>query len=249
MKAIDVQGVTIHFDKQPALWDVSFSLPPGVLAAVVGPNGAGKSSLIKAMLGLIPLVSGKIAFKEESSKSARQKVAYVPQKEAVDWDFPITVEEVVLMGAYGRLGFFKRPSKRDKKEAFELLKQLGMGSLAKRPIHELSGGQQQRVFVARALMQKADIYLMDEPFVGVDKTTEQLLLEIFQNLKNEGKTLLIVHHDLASLKSTFSHVILLNRRLVAAGKTEEVLTKDNIEQTFGSLPRLFDMLTEESHAL
>lgn len=249
MSNITVQGVTVHFDRQPALWDVSFSLPEGALVAIIGPNGAGKSTLVKAMMGLIPMVSGTVHFQEEPLAAKRQSVAYVPQKETVDWDFPITVKEVVLMGSYGRLGFLRRPSRADKEEAHRMLERLGMADLANRPIHDLSGGQQQRVFVARALMQKPSIYLMDEPFAGIDKATEQLLIEIFLSLKAEGKTVMIVHHDLNSLKGTFDHLILLNRRLVAAGRIEDVFTKENLEQTFGNLPGLFDRLTEESHAL
>lgn len=242
MNSLQVEGLTVHFEKQPVLWDINFTLTKGTLTAIVGPNGAGKSTLIRAAMGLIPLVSGHISFFQKPLKSVRHRVAYIPQRESVDWDFPITVLEVVLMGAYGRLGLFKRPSSRDNEEAFALLKQIGMADLAHRAISELSGGQQQRVFIARALLQKADLYLMDEPFAGIDKTTEELLVTILQDLKEKDKTVVIVHHDLATLQTYFDHVLLLNKRLVAFGKTRTVLTDENIRLAFGSQPKVFSAL-------
>lgn len=246
MKSLHVEALTVHFAKQPALWDINFSLESGTLTAIVGPNGAGKSTLIKAAMGLVPKVSGRITFFESALKAVKNRVAYVPQRESVDWDFPITVEEVVQMGCYGRLGLCRRPSAKDRRQTGELLERLGMKDLAKRAISELSGGQQQRVFIARALLQEADIYLMDEPFMGIDKTTEELLITIFKELCATGKTVIVVHHDLATLESYFDHIVLLNKRLVACGLTKEVLTDDNIRKAFGSQPRVFDRIIHES---
>lgn len=242
MHSLQIKGLTVHFEKQPALWDINFAIPQGSLTAIVGPNGAGKSTLIKAAMGLIPLVSGHVLFFDKSLSKMKQKVAYVPQRESVDWDFPITVLEVVMMGCYGRLGLFRRPKAHHKKEALALLERLHMKELSSKSIQELSGGQQQRVFIARALMQKADIYLMDEPFAGIDKTTEELIVFILEELKKEGKSVVIVHHDLATLERYFDHILLLNKRLVAFGKTADVLKGDNIRMAFGSQPKVFERI-------
>ncbi len=242
MTILHVESLTVHFEKQPALWDINFSIDKGSITAVVGPNGAGKSTLIKACMGLVPLVNGQIRFFKKKLPKVRARVSYVPQKESVDWDFPITVLEVVMMGCYGRLGLFRRPNALDKKEAYELLERLQMGDFTSKSIQELSGGQQQRVFIARALMQKADLYLMDEPFAGIDKTTEELIVAILKDLKRSGKSVVIVHHDLATLESYFDHILLINKRLVAFGTTAEVLKGGNIRMAFGSQPKIFERI-------
>jgi len=242
MTILHVKNLTVHFEKQPALWDINFSIDKGSITAVVGPNGAGKSTLIKACMGLIPLVNGQISFFEKKLSKVRSRVSYIPQRESVDWDFPITVLEVVMMGCYGRLGLFRRPTHLDKKEAHALLERLHMDPFASKSIQELSGGQQQRVFIARALMQKADLYLMDEPFAGIDKTTEELIVAILKDLKASGKSVVIVHHDLATLESYFDHILLINKRLVAFGKTAEVLKGENIRMAFGSQPKVFERI-------
>ncbi len=241
---IEVEGLSVHFNEKPVLWDLTFRIPAGTLVAIAGPNGAGKSTLLKAMLGLVRTSCGSVRFLGQPLKAVRTKVAYVPQRDSVDWDFPITGRGVVLMGCYGRLGIFRRPSQKEHAQADQLLSQLNMQSFADQPISSLSGGQKQRLFIARALMQGAEILLMDEPFAGVDKVTEELLIEQLSALRDEGKTILIVHHDLATLKRYFDSCILLNRRLIASGITAQVCTEENIQKTFGAQPKIFDAVTQ-----
>ncbi len=231
---IEVEDLTVAYDKKPVLWDIDLNIPESVLMAIVGPNGAGKTTLIKAMLDLIKPVSGTILFKGGTYKSQRKHIGYVPQSSSVDWDFPTNVLDVVLMGTYGKLGWFKRPRKKDKKEALEALKKVSMESFANRQISQLSGGQQQRVFLARALVQDADIYFMDEPLKGVDAKTERAIIILLKELKNKGKTLIVVHHDLRTVEEYFDYVVLLNTKIIADGPVNQVFTEENLEKTYRS---------------
>ncbi len=231
--AVSVRRLTVSYGEKPVLWDVNLEIPKGKLAAVIGPNGAGKSTLLKAVLGLIPKISGEIEF-EGKKELPRNTVGYVPQSESVDWDFPATVFEVVLMGRYGHLGLIKRPRKKDKEITANALAMVGMTEYSSRQIKELSGGQQQRVFLARALAQEADIYFMDEPFKGVDVQTERAIVDILKNLKEAGKTVIVVHHDLQTVKDYFDWVTLLNVRLVANGEAETVFDSKNVNRTYNT---------------
>lgn len=232
MKAVEAEELNINYGKKSILWDMSFQIPKGVLVGIIGPNGAGKSTLLKAALGLLKPLSGKI--------SLHGTVAYVPQRESVDWDFPITALEVVLMGRYGRLGLFGRPRKADREAAAAALEQVGMSAYADRQIGQLSGGQQQRLFIARALVQNADIFLLDEPFAGVDLATEKAIMALLRKQKELGKTILIVHHDLPSVEEYFDWTLLLNTRLLACGPVKETFTRENLALTFGKNQQLFD---------
>ena len=219
--AVEVEDMTVAYTTKPVLWDVDMKVPIGSLAAIVGPNGAGKSTLLKAMLGLLTVISGSVKFYIDHhlamDKKDYKKIAYVPQSGSVDWDFPTTVLDVVLMGRYGHLGWFKRPSKKDKELALSMIEKMGMSDYVNRQIRQLSGGQQQRVFLARALVQEADIYLMDEPFKGVDKTTEHAIISLLQEMKARGKTVIVVHHDLNTVPQYFDWVTMVNKQTVAYG--------------------------------
>ncbi len=231
--AIHVEDLTVAYHDKPVLWDIDWDVPTGVLMAVVGPNGAGKTTLIKTILGLIKPVAGKILFFGEPYPQVRQRIAYVPQRSSVDWDFPTTVLDVVLMGRYGRLGWIKRPTAADRQAALEALEKVGLQPFAHRQINRLSGGQQQRVFLARALIQEADLYLMDEPFQQVDATTEHAIVRILKELKNQQKTVVVVHHDLQTIREYFDWVTLLNVRKIACGPVDEVFTEENLRRTYG----------------
>ena len=231
--AIHVEDLTVAYHDKPVLWDVDWDVPVGVLMAVVGPNGAGKTTLIKTLLGLIKPVAGKILFFNQPYQQVRQRIAYVPQRTSVDWDFPTTVLDVVLMGRYGRLGWIKRPGAADRQAAMEALEKVGLQQFAHRQISRLSGGQQQRVFLARALTQEADLYLMDEPFQQVDATTEHAIVNILKELKKEQKTVVVVHHDLQTIREYFDWVTLLNVRKIACGPVDSVFTEENLRLTYG----------------
>lgn len=230
---LEVHDLTVSYDQRPVLWNVDMTVPEGSLVGIVGPNGAGKSTLIKAIMGLVPLSSGYVRLFDKKLEDVRQKVSYVPQRESVDWNFPTDVMDVVLMGRYGKRGLFKRTTSADKTAAREALEKMGMLEFRHRQIAELSGGQQQRVFLARALAQHADLYLMDEPFAGVDASTEASIIALLKELKEQGKTIMVVHHDLSSVKEYFDRVIMLNTRLVASGPTEEVFTDELLQETYG----------------
>jgi len=238
--ALQVSHLTVNYEKTPALWDISFSLPQGLLVGIIGPNGAGKSTLMKAALGLIKPVSGKIEFFGKPIHEVRQRIAYVPQRESVDWDFPVTVRDLVLMGRYGRLGLFRRPRQADYAAADHYLDLVDMLSYANRQISQLSGGQQQRVFLARALLQEADIYFMDEPFAGVDLATETVLIRLLQDLRSSGKTVLVVHHDLSTVERYFDWTLILNVRLIKCGPVEQTFTTDYLHMAYGKSYALFD---------
>lgn len=238
--ALQVHQLTVNYGKTPVLWDISLEIPKGKIVGIIGPNGAGKSTLIKAALGLLKPISGKIDFFGKPLKAMRLRVGYVPQREAVDWDFPITVRDLVLMGRYGRLGLFRWPRQADWVATDHYLAMVGMEQYANRQISQLSGGQQQRVFIARALLQEADIYFMDEPFAGVDLATETVIMDLLHQLKAKGKTIFVVHHDLNTVESYFDWVIMLNMRLVAYGGVKQVFTPQALLSTYGKSYALFD---------
>lgn len=233
--AIDVADLTAVYNELPVLWDVDVTVPAGVLMAIVGPNGAGKTTLIKCILGLIEPVAGQVLVQGASYQERRAAVAYVPQRGSVDWDFPTNVLDVVEMGRYGALGWIKRPGRKERQAAMEALEKVGMDGYAHRQISQLSGGQQQRVFLARALAQEAEIYLMDEPFQGVDATTERAIIEILRDLRASGKTVVAVHHDLQTVTEYFDWVTLLNVRKIESGPVEEVFTEENLRLTYGGM--------------
>ena len=230
---IEVHDLTVAYRRQPVLWDIDVVFPEGQLIAIVGPNGAGKSTLIKAIMGLAPLASGYVAIFGERTRKARGAIAYVPQRESVDWDFPTTAIDVVLMGRYGHLSVFGWPRQRDRDIAWECLDKVGMTEFAHRQISQLSGGQQQRVFLARALAQQARVYLMDEPFAGVDAATERTIAGLLAELRENGDTIVVVHHDLNTVPQYFGHVLMLNQRLVAHGAVDDVFTPENLRRTYG----------------
>ena len=241
---VEVHDMTVAYHRKPVLWDIDLVVPQGQLVGIVGPNGAGKSTLIKAILGLVPLASGKVEIFGKPYVQQRHLVGYVPQRETVDWDFPVTALDVVMMGTYGRLGWFRRPGAAERRLAMDCLEQVGMANYAQRQIRQLSGGQQQRVFLARALAQDAQIYFMDEPFAGVDATTEEAIVALLQRLRERGKTVLVVHHELQTVREYFDFLILLNLRLVAAGATELTFTKENLQRTYGGRLTILDEAAE-----
>ena len=234
--AVEVHDLTVAYGTKPVLWDIDLGIPTGKLAAIIGPNGAGKTTLIKAMVGLIKPVSGGVDFSDKKIENGKlkNKIAYVPQSGSVDWDFPATVLDVVTMGRYGHLGWFKRPGAADRNMALETLESVGMRDYASRQISQLSGGQQQRVFLARALIQQAEIYFMDEPFKGVDAQTEKSIVLLLKKLKEQGKTVIVVHHDLQTVTGYFDWVILINLRIVANGPVEEVFNEENLDLAYGN---------------
>ena len=231
--AIDITDLTVAYNEKPVLWDVDLAVPPGILMAIVGPNGAGKTTLIKAVLGLVRPAAGQVSVYGRPYPEQRRLVGYVPQRGSVDWDFPTDVLDVVMMGRYGALGWMRRPGATERRVALEALDQVGMRDYAGRQISQLSGGQQQRVFLARALAQDTQIYLMDEPFQGVDATTERAIVLLLQNLRAAGKTLLVVHHDLQTVPEYFDWVTMLNVRRIASGPVSDVFNEHNLRLTYG----------------
>ncbi|MDN6310905.1 MAG: metal ABC transporter ATP-binding protein [Flavobacteriaceae bacterium] len=231
--AIQIDDLTVAYDYKPVLWDIDLKVPEGVLMAIVGPNGAGKSTLIKSILGIIKPIAGSVTIFGKPYKKQVDKVAYVPQKGSVDWDFPTTALDVVMMGTYGSLGWIKRPGQKEKKASLEALEKVGMLEFKNRQISQLSGGQQQRIFLARALVQNASIYLMDEPFQGVDATTEKAIINILKELRKAGKTLIVVHHDLQTVPEYFNWVTFLNVKGIASGPVRDIFNDDNLTKTYG----------------
>jgi manganese/zinc/iron transport system ATP- binding protein len=237
--AVEVTDLTVAYGEKPVLWDVDLDVPRGVLMAIVGPNGAGKTTLMRAILGMVKPAAGQALVHGRPYAEQRRLVAYVPQRGTVDWDFPTSVLDVVLMGRYGRLGWVRRPGAVDRAAAREALEQVGMTELAGRQISQLSGGQQQRVFLARALVQGAEVYFMDEPFQGVDATTEKAIVELLRTLRAGGKTVVAVHHDLQTVPEYFDQVTLLNVRRIASGPVEECFTEENLRRTYGGRAAFF----------
>ena len=231
--ALETHDLTVTYHKRPVLYGVDLAIPEGNLVGIIGPNGAGKSTFIKAIMGVVPGASGWVKVFGKPLREMRHRVGYVPQRESVDWDFPVTVMDVALMGTYGTLGLFKRVGKKERIKASEALEKVGMLPYANRQIGNLSGGQQQRVFLARALAQDSDLYFMDQPFVGVDAATERAIIELLQEMRAQGKTVIVVHHDLQSAQQYFDMLMLLNMRLVACGKTEDIFTTELLQKTYG----------------
>ncbi|MFW2110013.1 manganese ABC transporter ATP-binding protein MntB [Bacillus spizizenii] len=248
MFPVELDNVTVAYHKKPVLQEISLQVPEGKLIGIIGPNGAGKSTLIKTILGLVPRASGDISIYGKDYKDQRTRIGYVPQRGSVDWDFPTNALDVVLMGRYGRIGLLKRPKKADVDMAKAALEKVGMLDYAKRQISQLSGGQQQRVFLARALCQDADIYFMDEPFAGVDAATERAIMTLLAELKEKGKTVLVVHHDLQTAEDYFDWILLLHLRKIAFGPSKNVFTIENLQKTYGGrLTFLKDKVLAEGH--
>lgn len=240
LASVSVHDLTVAYHRKPVLWDVDLDIPAGKLVAIIGPNGAGKSTLIKAVMDLVPRASGVITIYGEPFRAQRMRVAYVPQRETVDWDFPIDAIGVVTMGRYRKIGWCKPVRRQDKNRAMEALAKVGMTEYANRQISQLSGGQQQRVFLARALAQDAEIYFMDEPFASVDAATERAIVQVLRELRSLGKTVIVVHHDLQTVIEYFDHVIMLNMRVVAHGAVQDVFTNENLRKTYGGRLTLLD---------
>lgn len=240
-----VNDLTVAYHRKPVLWDIDLTLPEGKLIAVVGPNGAGKSTLIKAILGLVPRASGAVSIYGRPYEAQRHLVGYVPQRESVDWDFPVNAVDVVAMGTYRQIGWLKPVTRRHHHKALQELEKVGMAAYARRQISQLSGGQQQRVFLARALAQDAKLYFMDEPFAGVDVATEKAIIALLKELKSAGRTCVVVHHDLQTVPSYFDHVVLLNMRVVDAGPIDRVFTEENLKKTYGGKLTLLSQALHE----
>ncbi len=230
---LSVHAMTVAYHQRPVIWDVEYEAPAQALIAIVGPNGAGKSTFMKACLGIIPRATGLVEFWGKRFEEQRHRVGYVPQRESVDWDFPVSAIDVVCMGRYGMIGWFRRVSREHRSRAMECLEMVGLSDFAHRQINQLSGGQQQRVFLARALAQEASLYFMDEPFAGVDAATERSIVEILKQLKADGKTVIVVHHDLSTVADYFDNVVLLNTRIIAHGPVSSTFTNDNLRRTYG----------------
>jgi len=232
---LTLENITIAYQDKIVLENINATIPSGVLTAIIGPNGAGKSTLLKASLDLVEKKSGVAFFFNEKLDKVRKKVAYIPQRNSIDWDFPATVQDVVLMGLFPHKGLFKRITSKDKEKVHLALQQVDLQDFSSRQISQLSGGQQQRVFIARALVQEPELYLMDEPFAGVDVASESQILAILKSLVSSGKSVVVIHHDLETVSKYFSHILLLHKSIIAQGKTEQVMTQDNLKQAFGSL--------------
>jgi manganese/zinc/iron transport system ATP- binding protein len=241
---LSIHDMTVAYHRKPVLWDIDFDAPEGKLIGIVGPNGAGKSTLIKAALDLVSKASGRVLIYGEPYRRQRHLVGYVPQRESVDWDFPVSAQDVVTMGRYGKIGWFRRVGREHRKAALEALDRVGMSDYARRQISQLSGGQQQRVFLARALTQEASVYFMDEPFAGVDAATEKTIVSLLRELRSNGRTVIVVHHDLQTIPQYFDHVVLLNMRIVATGPVDEVFTEDNLRKTYGGRLTLLEQAAE-----
>ena len=248
---LEIHDLVVSYQHKPVLWNVDLTFPSGQLIGILGPNGAGKSTLLKAILGMLPPNSGWVKFWGQHLEQHRKRISYVPQRETVDWDFPISVQEVVMMGRYPHMGLFKQATSYDHEKVREALAQVDLLPLAQRQISQLSGGQQQRVFLARALAQGADLYFMDEPFSAVDAATEQALLGIFKKMTAAGKTVIVVHHDLHTTHAYFDWLVLLNMRVVASGPTQQVLTPDLLREAYGDHPALLTQVGDllEDHEI
>ncbi len=246
---LEAHNLTVSYNANPVLWNIDFTLPKGELTGIIGPNGSGKTTLLKSFMGLVPLSSGFVKIFDQSLDNVRDRVSYVPQRETVDWDFPASVFDVVLMGRYSRKNILRRLSKEDHQIARESLEKVGMQDFANRQISQLSGGQQQRVFIARALARQAELFLLDEPFTGVDAASEEAILQLLIQMKNEGKSIIVVHHDLHTAKAYFDWIVLLNTRLVASGPKEEIFNTKLLQEAYGGkltlLSKVGDLLKQE----
>lgn len=242
--AIEISDLTVAYQRKPVLWEINLKIPKGSLVGIVGPNGAGKSTLMKAMIDLVPKVSGQVTVLGASVASQRHRIAYVPQRESVDWDFPASVLDVVMMGLYREAGWFWPMKATHRERALAALDQVGISDLAQRQISQLSGGQQQRTFLARALVQSADVFLLDEPFAAVDAATEQSIIDVLRQLQGQGKTILVVHHDLHTVPQYFDFLVLINVRAVAWGPIEQTFTPENLKKTYGGRLTILDEVTE-----
>ena len=248
--SVETHNLTVIYNKKPAIWNIDFTLPAGKIIGVMGPNGSGKSTLLKAIMGIIEPNIGYAKIFDKDLDDVRERVSYVPQRQSVDWDFPASVWDVVAMGRYARKGMLKRLSAEDKSIIEESLEKVNMTAFAQRQISQLSGGQQQRVFLARALAQQADIYFMDEPFVGVDAATEEAIINLLKSMRDQGKTLIVVHHDLHTAQDYFEWLVLLNTRLVRVGPVEDVFNQETLTETYGgtltTLSKVASLLQEKS---
>lgn len=245
---LDIHDVTVAYHRKPVIWNIDLTFHEPRLVGIVGPNGAGKSTLVKAVLELVPKASGYVTVLGKPMAAQRRLVGYVPQRESVDWDFPVNVLDAVLMGTYGSLGWFRRPGRQERERAMECLEKVGMAEFSKRQIGQLSGGQQQRVFLARALVQDAQIYFMDEPMAGVDAATERIVFQVLRELREQGRMLLVVHHDLRSVPVYFDDVVLLNTRVVASGPVDQTFTPENLRKTYGGRLGILDDAAEAIRA-
>ena len=243
--ALEIHNLSVVYNESPVLLNVSCSVPQGVLCAFIGPNGAGKTTILKSVLGLVHPLAGVIRVLGEPYKAIASRVAYVPQRTSVDWDFPATVFDVVMMGRYQHIGWFWRPGKSDIEKVWSALAHVDMSTFANQPISQLSGGQQQRVFLARALVQEADLYFMDEPFSGVDMATEQAIIALLKTMRSQGKTVIVVHHDLQTVHSYFDWAVLLNRSTIACGPIASVVTEKQIHATYGRSDICIPSITKE----
>jgi len=241
---LSVYDLTVAYHRKPVIWDISFDIPPGSLVGIVGPNGAGKTTLLKAVMDLTPRASGRVQIFGKPYRDNRDRVGYVPQRESVDWDFPVDAMDVVTMGLYGRIGWCLPVRKKHKRAALAALERVGIAELADRQISQLSGGQQQRTFLARALVQDADLYLMDEPFAAVDAATERAIVDILRDMKQRGKTAVVIHHDLQTVPEYFDYVVLLNMRVIAHGLVDDVFTTENLQKTYGGRLTLLEEVSE-----
>lgn len=241
---LDVHDVTVAYDRRPVLWNIDVEIDRPGLTCIVGPNGAGKSTLIKAVMGLVPIVSGEVLAWGNTVHKQKHRIGYVPQRGSVDWDFPISVMETVMMGTYRDVGWFRRPGKKHVQLAEECLRRVGMQDFARRQIGQLSGGQQQRVFLARALAQQADLYFMDEPMAGVDAATERIVFELLRDLAKDGRSIVVVHHDLRTVADYFDNVILLNVRVVASGPVATTFNDENLQATYGGRLTVLDTMAD-----
>lgn len=251
MTSVEVHNLTVSYGSSPVLWDVDFELPTGKIIGIIGPNGSGKTTLLKTIMGLIDAASGFVKIFDKPLNAIREQVAYVPQRESVDWDFPSSVYDVVMMGRYRSKNLFKRATQADKEIVLDAIEKVNLTKFKDRQISQLSGGQQQRVFIARALAQQANLYLMDEPFVGVDAATENSILTLLQEMRSAGKTVIIIHHDLQTVSDYFDYLVLLNNRLIAKGSPMEVLTKENLSNAYGGqltlLSKVVQLIKEQNY--
>ncbi len=237
---VSVHDLTVAYQRKPVLWDIDYDAPEAKLIGIIGPNGAGKSTLIKSILNIVPRISGRVQIYGKPYAEQRLRVGYVPQREAIDWDFPVSALDVVIMGRYGKIGWFRPVTRSHRRIALGALEKVGMADYAHRQISQLSGGQQQRVFLARAIAQEADIYFLDEPLAGVDASTARIIVDLLRELRSQGRTMIAVHHDLQTVPEFFDHVMLLNMRIVASGPVGDVFTPENLEKTYGGKLTILD---------